>query len=286
MIKIKQNNLYLITGGSGFLGEPLTNYVLSQGGKVRIMARDEGKLIRIKEMFPSVEIFPGDIFDEFEVQQAMKEVVGVFHLAASKHVGLAEKFVRENIKTNTLGSLNILEQSINHPTLEFVLAVSTDKAAQVAGVYGATKLLMERSIKQYEELNQNVKYRIVRYGNVLYSTGSVLCKWKELIEHGKGVVVTEPSATRFFWSVDQAIDLIVDCMNNATDSTPFCPLMKSMSIKNLLQAMIEKYSNGKEIPINIIGLQPGENLHEKVLEQGPYSNEVTEFTINEIKELI
>ena len=146
--------------------------------------------------------------------------------------------------------------------------------------------MMERLVKQFEALNTKCKYRVVRYGNVLYSTGSVLCKWKELIQQGKEVVVTDPSATRFFWSVDQAIELIIDCMNNATDSTPFCPSMKSMSINNLLQAMIEKYSNGKEISIKTIGLQPGENLHEKVLEEGPYSNEVTEFTIDEIKELI
>jgi UDP-N-acetylglucosamine 4,6-dehydratase/UDP-glucose 4-epimerase len=286
MIIIKQNNLYLITGGSGFLGEPLTEYILSQGGRVRIIARDEGKLIRIKEMFPSVEIFPGDISDVFEIQQSMKEVVGVFHLAASKHVGLAEKFVRENIKTNILGSLNILEQSINHPTLEFVLSISTDKAAQVAGVYGATKLLMERSIKQYEELNQNVKYRIVRYGNVLYSTGSVLCKWKDLIQQGKSVIVTEPEATRFFWTVADAIQLIEDCMQNSTDSTPYCPTMKSMRIKDLLNAMILKYSNDQNIEIKIIGLQPGENMHEKVLEEGPYSNEVEHFTVEEILTLI
>jgi UDP-N-acetylglucosamine 4,6-dehydratase/UDP-glucose 4-epimerase len=145
---------------------------------------------------------------------------------------------------------------------------------------------MERLFTQYEKLNSNCKYRIVRYGNVLYSTGSVLCKWKELIQQGKEVIVTAPDATRFFWSVDQAIDLIVDCMENATDSTPHCPSMKSMSIKNLLQAMVDKYSNGQPIPIKVIGLQPGENMHEKVLEQGPYSNEVDQFTIEEIKQLI
>jgi UDP-N-acetylglucosamine 4,6-dehydratase/UDP-glucose 4-epimerase len=216
----------------------------------------------------------------------MHDVVGVFHLAASKHVGLAEKFVRENIKTNVIGSLNILEHSLNHPTLKFVLSVSTDKAAQVAGVYGATKFLMERSIKQYEELNPTVMYRTVRYGNVLYSTGSVLCKWKDLIEQGNEVVVTAPDATRFFWSVDDAIQLIIDCMGESIDSTPYCPIMKSMRIDDLLQAMIQKYGNGQEIPVKIIGLQPGENMHEKVLEEGPYSNEVEHFTIEEILPMI
>jgi UDP-N-acetylglucosamine 4,6-dehydratase/UDP-glucose 4-epimerase len=286
MITIEKNKLYLVTGGSGFLGHPLVKYILQQGGNVRVISRDEGKLIDLKEKYAAVDIYTGDISDSFEVRQAMSGVTGVFHLAASKHVGLAEKFVRENIKTNVIGSLNILEQSLNHPTLKFVLCVSTDKAAQVAGVYGATKFLMERAIKQYEEINPSIQYRTVRYGNVLYSTGSVLCKWKDLISSGKEVIVTDPNATRFFWSVDDAIQLIIDCMANSTDSTPYCPIMKSMRIEDLLYAMIQKYSSGQHIDIKVIGLQPGENMHEKVLEEGPYSNEVEHFTIDEILPMI
>lgn len=285
MIQIEKDKKYLVTGGSGFLGIPLVKYILSKGASVRVIARDEGKLITLREMYPNVEIYPGDISDAVEVKQSMIGINGVFHLAASKHVGLAEKFVRENVKTNTLGSLYILEESL-HMDLDFILGISTDKAAQVAGVYGATKLLMERLFSQYEKLNPNCKYRIVRYGNVLYSTGSVLCKWKELIQQGKEVIVTEPTATRFFWNVEQAIDLIKDCMLNAVNSAPYCPEMKSMSIQNLLTAMIQKYGNGHSVSVKVIGLQPGENLHEKVMEHGPYSNEVNQFTIEEIKELI
>lgn len=286
MIQIKQDELYLVTGGSGFLGQPLIGYIISKGGRVRTIARDEGKLINTLEKYPSIEIFPGDISDEFEVLQAMQGVTGVFHLAASKHVGLAEKFVRENIKTNILGSINIMEASLKLSSLEFILTISTDKAAQVSGVYGATKFLMERVIKQYEELNKNIKYRIVRYGNVLYSTGSVLCKWKELILRGEKVIVTEPEATRFFWTVTDAIQLIEDCMKYSTNSKPYCPAMKSMRIRDLLEAMIQKYSKDQKIEVEIIGLQPGENLHEKVLEDGPYSNEVEYFTVDEILPLI
>jgi len=282
---IEKDKLYLVTGGGGFLGKPLVQTILNKGGRVRIMGRDEGTLISLKEKHPEIEIFPGDISDSFEVKQAMKNIDGVFHLAASKHVGLAETFVRENIKTNTIGSLNIYEQSLNQE-LDFIIAISTDKASQVSGVYGATKLLMERLSKQYEKLNPDCQYRIVRYGNVLYSTGSVLCKWKDLIEEGKEVIVTEPKATRFFWTVQQAIDLILQCMDESENSEPFCPDMKSMSIENLLNAMVIKYGKGKDIKINTIGLQPGENLHEKVLDEGPYSNEVTQFTIEEILDLI
>tara|TARA_R110000782_G_scaffold175956_2_gene267073 strand:+ start:1164 stop:2018 length:855 start_codon:yes stop_codon:yes gene_type:complete len=284
-MKIKKGKLYLVTGGSGFLGFPLVDKIISEGAKVRVIARDEGKLISLKEKYPDIEIYPGDIADRFEVKQAMKGVNGVFHLAASKHVGLAETFVRENVKSNTLGSLNILEESLDC-NLDFILTTSTDKAAQVAGVYGATKFLVERLFKQFESLNPKCQYRIVRYGNVLYSTGSVLCKWKDLIEQGKEVIVTEPSATRFFWNVEQAIQLIIDCLDESIDSSPYCPSMKSMRIDNLLEAMVQKYGNGQTIKIKEIGLQPGENLHEKVMEEGPYSNECEQFTIEEIKELI
>lgn len=286
MITLSSHKKYLITGATGFLGKALVEQLTKMNiTNIRAFSRDEGALISLKEKFPHIDIFSGDVSDLFEVQQAMKGINGIFHLAASKHVGLAETFVRENIKTNTIGSLNIYEQSLKQD-LDFVVSISTDKAAQVSGVYGATKLLMERLCSQYEKLNPNCQYRVVRYGNVLYSTGSVLCKWKDLISDGKDVIVTEPNATRFFWTIDQAIKLIMDCLEQATDSKPFCPSMRSISISNLLKAMIEKYSNGKPINIKVIGLQPGENLHEKVLDDGPFSNEVDQFTITEILELI
>jgi UDP-N-acetylglucosamine 4,6-dehydratase len=282
---IKKNKKYLITGGTGFLGESLVERLLNKGCAIRVMSRNEGKLITLKQKFPNVEIYSGDISDPFEVKQAMKGIDGVFHLAASKHVGLAEKFVRECVKSNTLGSLNILNQSLEQD-LDFIIGISTDKAAQVAGVYGASKLLMERLFKQFESINANCNYRIVRYGNVLYSTGSVLCKWKELIENNQQCIATDLNATRFYWTVDQALDLIFDCLNHSANSDPFCPDMKSIKIKDLLKAMYIKYGNGNYIQPKIIGLQNGENMHEKIMEDGPFSNEVENFTIDEIIELI
>jgi UDP-N-acetylglucosamine 4,6-dehydratase len=285
-ITIKKGKTYLVTGGSGFLGVPLCERILSQGGKVRSIARDEGKLIDLKQQFPEVEILTGDICDKFEVKQAMKGITGVFHLAASKHVGIAEKQVRECIKSNTLGSLYILEESLNTKP-EFVLGVSTDKAAKVAGVYGASKLLMERLFGQFEALNEETQYRLVRYGNVLYSTGSVLCKWKDLLEQGKEVIVTDGNATRFFWTVDQAVDLIFECLLNAEDYAPYVTDMKAMSIDNLLKAMAKKYlPKNEELKIKYIGLQPGENMHEIITEDGFSSEHAKRFTINEILELI
>ena len=163
-------------------------------------------------------------------------VNAVFHLAASKHVGLAETYSRECTKTNVNGTLNILEESLCQD-LDFVVGISTDKAAQVSGVYGATKLLMERLFQQYERINPTGNYRIVRYGNVLESTGSVLCKWKVLLQESKQVIITDPDATRFFWTRDQAVDLIFSCLKESNSSMPWVPEMKSMAMGDLLEAM-------------------------------------------------
>jgi len=286
MITIKQGQKYLVTGGSGFLGEELIKRIIDHGGNVVTISRDEGKLIELKQKYPQVEILTGDVYDRFDVQQAIKGCNGIFHLAAFKHVGMAETLTRECTKSNVIGSMNILEESVNDK-VEFVLGISTDKAAQISGIYGASKYIMEKLFSQFESNYPNIDFRIVRYGNVLYSTGSVLCKWKDLLQRGQEVIVTAPEATRYFWTIEQAVDLIFDCMKNATNSKPYVPEMKSMSVGDLLQAMSQKYlPRGLKLKMKTIGLQPGENLHEKIIEDGKHSNEVTRFSIEEIKEMI
>ncbi|MAE82029.1 MAG: capsule biosynthesis protein CapD [Flammeovirgaceae bacterium] len=283
---IKKDKKYLVTGGSGFLGEELIKRIIDHGGNVVTISRDEGKLIELKQKYPQVEILTGDVYDRFDVQQAIKGCNGIFHLAAFKHVGMAETLTRECTKSNVIGSMNILEESVNDK-VEFVLGISTDKAAQISGIYGASKYIMEKLFSQFESNYPNIDFRIVRYGNVLYSTGSVLCKWKDLLQRGQEVIVTAPEATRYFWTIEQAVDLIFDCMKNATNSKPYVPEMKSMSVGDLLQAMSQKYlPRGLKLKMKTIGLQPGENLHEKIIEDGKYSNEVDKFSIEEIKEMI
>ena len=180
MIEIKNGNKYLVTGGSGFLGGELIQRIINEGGKVVTVARNEGQLIKLKQKFPYVQIETGDITNKHSVHRVMKGVTGVFHLAAFKHVGMAETQSVECTNSNVIGSKNVLECGVEEG-VDFILGISTDKAAQVAGVYGASKLLMEKMFKQYEVDYPNIKFRLVRYGNVLYSTGSVLCKWKELL---------------------------------------------------------------------------------------------------------
>ena len=284
---LDKNKTYLVTGGAGFLGQELIARLEAVGcTNVVTISRNEGKLIALKEKFPFVKIIPGDISDPYCAEKAVQGVDAIFHLAAFKHVGLAEENVRECVLGNVNGTLNLLELTRKYP-IEFMLGISTDKAAQVSGVYGATKLLHERLFTDYERMNPNTTYRTVRYGNVLYSTGSVLCKWKDRLQNDEEVIITDPNATRFYWTVDQAIDLIFDCLANAQDSKPYVPEMKSMSVGDLLQAMIRKYlPEGNTPKVKTIGLQPGENVHEVIVEGGPNSSQVDRFTIEEIMELV
>lgn len=277
MDRIFLYNMILISGGTGFLAEELIRRL--QGKNIRVVARNEGKLVALKEQFPAIEILTGDIADEWVARKAMVGITEVYHLAAFKHVGLAEENVFECISTNITGTLNLLKVSLETKPKVF-LSISTDKAAQVVGVYGATKFLMERLIGEAERVNSDTKYRVVRYGNVLYSTGSVLCKWKEKIEKGEVVTVTDPNATRFFWTREEAVDLIFNCIDESKDSTPMIPEMKGASMGNVLVAMIEKYGNAEQA-VDYIGLQPGENLHE-TMDGKVFSNEVGQFTVEEL----
>lgn len=270
------------TGGTGFLASELIARLYDGNCELTVVARNEGKLIELKQEYPNIKIITGDIADQYIAEKAIKGQDGVYHLAAFKHIGLAEVQARECILSNVVGTLNVLAASKKYKS-KFVLGISTDKAVQVSGVYGATKLLMERLFQDYERANPATKYRIVRYGNILYSTGSVLCIWKDKILKGEPLIVTDPEATRFYWTVKQAVDLIFECMEKATDTTPYVPEMKSMKVGDLLKALMIKCGNTK---IEYIGLQQGENKHEKLTEDGLDSSQVEQYSVKEIIKMI
>ena len=277
---------YLVTGGTGFLGEKLIENLINEGHTVKTVARNEGKLISLKNKFPALEIIPGDIVSKITCKQCCQNIDGIFHLAAFKHVRMAEEYSLECINTNIIGTLNILEETLN-TKLDFIIGISTDKVAQVNGTYGASKYLMESLFKQFEKLNSHIKYRLVRYGNVLYSTGSVLCIWKEKLLKGEEIIITDKNITRFYWTREEAIKLIFDCLENSKDTTPYLPEMKSMILGDILEAMKIKYlPKDKVLKIKEIGLQLGENFHEKLTSDGLDSGQVDKYTIKEIISLI
>ena len=280
---ITKDKKYLITGGTGVLGYSLCERIISMGGQVVVMSRSESKLKKLKEKYKEIEVVVGNICDRQLVRNIVKKVEGVFHLAAVADGMQAGKPI-ESVKTNVIGSLVVLEEASN---VDFVLGISSDKVVQVSGSYGATKFLMEKLFNQFEEINPKVKYRVIRLGNVIYSVDSVLYRWKSLIENCKEVVVTDKRATRFFMTSDKAIDLVLNCLENAKDSKPYFETMKSTSIGNLLQAMINKYApKDCKLPVKRIGLHSSENLHEKVFEGGPFTNEIEQYSVEELEEMV
>ena len=280
---ISRGKKYLITGGTGVIGYHLCEKILNMGGEVIVLSRNENNLNKLKEKYNEIETVVGDVCDRELIKDTIKKVNGVFHLAALAQ-GMQSGKPVESIHTNLIGSINVLESSTD---VDFVLGISSDKAVQVSGTYGATKFLMEKLFSQFEENNSKIKYRIVRLGNIIYSTDSVLCKWKKLIQHCEELTVTDYNATRFYLTPEESVNLILNCLKNSVDSKPYFEYTKSTSIGDLLQAMTNKYlSSDCELPINVIGLQPNENLHEKISEDGSFTNEIDSYTITELEELI
>lgn len=273
----------VVFGGSGFLGIPLIERLISLGNtNILSVSRNEGAAVALKERFKDVSIMIGDIADPWVVKKSMEDATACFLLSAMKHVGLSEKDVKSCVSTNIMGTLNVINESLLTKP-KTLLLISSDKAAQPTGIYGCSKKLGEGLMGEAQTMNTGTAYRVVRYGNVLYSTGSVLCKWRDKMQKGEEVIVTDPDATRFYWPVEEAVDLIFDCIENATSAEPFITSMKSIRLGDLLEAMMSKYGR---VPVRIIGLQPGENMHEVIVPELPDSFRSARYTKEEIFELI
>lgn len=267
----------LVTGGTGFLGYELVLQLLKLGAKVRVLARNESNLNTLKLNHPEVEVYCGDVNNSYSVKHACQGVDGLFHLGAFKHVTLAEKFALECIESNIIGSLNLLKESVDQK-MEFAFFVSTDKAYTLNGNYSITKFLMEQLVKEYSNINVNTQYNIIRLGNILYSTGSVLCKWKDDLINNRNIKLTHPDAVRFFISKEHAVqEILTQLNNNIFENTP---KIKGIKMGVLAELMIEKYNN--KCNYEIIGLQAGENLNEKISKEF----QLEEYSKEEIFNLI
>jgi len=267
----------VVFGGSGFLGTALIARLVNEGkNNIVAVARNEGALVALKEKFPSIEIIVGDIADRWIVKKAMKDADAVFLLSALKHVGLAEIEVKSCINTNIIGCMNVIDESlITEPTT--LMFISTDKASQPMGVYGCSKKIGEKLIAEAEKINPDTKYRVCRFGNVWGSTGSIITKWKPKLLKGQEIILTDPEASRFFFSVQDAVNLVFECIDIAKDSTPFVPIMKAVKMQTVLESCMEAYGIS---PVKIIGLQPGENKIE-TMDGVNFSDTADQFTKDE-----
>ncbi len=269
----------LITGGTGSLGQALTKRLLEMGPKaIRIFSRNESKQIEMENIFKDdrLRFFLGDVRDLPRLNKAVEDVDFVFHAAALKHVPKIEYNPFEAIKTNILGSENIINACLTN-NVEKAVCVSTDKAVSPLNIYGATKLLMEKLFVTANNYLNEEKYKTkffgLRYGNVLGSSGSVVPLFIEQIKSKKKISITDASMTRFSITMSEALDFILHATELGTGSEIFVPKLRAYSLLDVKEALFEMLENTGE---EIIGIRPGEKLNETLInsEEIRYSWEI------------
>lgn len=258
----------LITGGTGSLGFALAKRLLNYDVKgIRIFSRNESRQVAMESSLkdPRLRFLIGDIRDLPRLITAFEDVDIVFHAAALKHVPLIEYNPFEAIKTNVVGTQNVIEACINQ-NVEIAVGVGTDKAVSPINAYGATKLLMEKLfVTANNYLNPSrhkTKFIALRYGNVLGSSGSVIPKFIEQAKLKQKITITEPTMTRFSITMDEALDFILESTSLGRGSEIFVPKLKAysiMDVKNAVEGLISE--NGHEV----VGIRAGEKIHETLI---------------------
>ena len=255
----------LITGGTGSLGNALTSRLLKEDvDTIRIFSRNENKQNTMEAEFKDgrLRFLLGDVRDYSRLVRAMEDIDIVFHAAALKHVPIIEYNPFEAIKTNVIGSQNVIDACLKE-NVEKAVAIGTDKAVSPLNTYGATKLLMEKlfvtSSNYLKKERHKTKFVALRYGNVLGSSGSVIPKFIEQIKNKEKITITDPAMTRFSISMDKALDFILHATENTKGSEIFVPKLRAYSIGDLKEALFELLGKTNE---EIIGIREGEKLNE------------------------
>ena len=264
----------LVTGGVGSIGKELVKNILKMDvGAIRVLDNNETGLFDLGQELRSdkIRLLVGDVRDKERLKRAMEGVDIVFHAAALKHVPLCEYNPFDAVKTNILGTQNLLNVALDEE-VEKVIVISTDKAVNPVNVMGATKLLAERltlSANSYRG-NRRTVFSCVRFGNVVASRGSVIPLFAEQIRMGGPVTVTDPAMTRFIMDIPRATDLVLRAGVMARYGEIFILKMPVIKIGDLAETMIsfctqKNGQNGNDIKIEIIGARPGEKKHEDLM---------------------
>jgi len=272
----------LITGGTGSFGKKFTKIVLEekQPKKIIIFSRDELKQHEMKMHgydHPSLRYFIGDVRDRERLIRAMNGVDIVIHAAALKQVPACEYNPMEAIKTNIIGTSNVVEAALDAGVSK-VLALSTDKAVNPVNLYGATKLAAEKLVIQSNAYagGRATRYSCVRYGNVVGSRGSVVPLFLKQRASGR-VTITDARMTRFWLSLEQGVHFVINCIEQMEGGEVFVPKIPSTTIVDLAKAI------APDIEIEIIGIRPGEKLHEVLISEDEARNTVERETMFIVK---
>ena len=270
----------LITGGTGSLGTALTKKLLQTNVEtIRIFSRDEWKQAQMQSEFKDKRLryLIGDVRDKERLSRALEDIDIVIHAAALKQMPVAEYNPFEAVKTNIIGTQNLIESCLDN-NVESVLAVGTDKAVSPVNTYGATKLLMERLFvsANFYKGNHKTKFLCVRYGNVLGSRGSIVPIFINQIKSGKKITITDPLMTRFTITMDQALELIFRALKNGIGGEIFIPKLNAYKVGDIKDAILDLLNGSNET--EIISVRVGEKIHESLVSLDELRNT---FEINE-----
>ena len=271
--KIFQNKRILVTGGTGSIGSEIVRQLLKfEPKQIRIYSRDDSKQFYLQQELGEnkkneeiLRFLIGDIRDKDRLDRAFKDIDIVFHAAALKHVPFCETNPFEATKTNVYGTQNILDLAIDHQ-VERVVAISTDKAVYPNTFMGISKLMMERLVVSASNYSGHpeIKFSVVRFGNVVNSRGSVIPLWIDQIKKGRQITITDKRMERYFMSIENAVNLVFMAATIMLGNEIFVLKMSKYNIYELAQRVIKKYGDSKKTEIKIIGAREREKMDEKL----------------------
>ena len=275
------NKTLMITGGTGSFGNVVLNRFLDTDiGEIRIFSRDEKKQddmrhefqVKMPEVAEKIQFYIGDVRDLASVKNAMHGVDYIFHAAALKQVPSCEFFPIEAVKTNVIGTDNVLTAAIEEG-VEAVICLSTDKAAYPVNAMGTRKAIMEKVVVAKSRTTTKTKICCTRYGNVMCSRGSVIPLWIEQIKKGQPITVTDPNMTRFIMSLDEAVDLVLFAFEHGASGDILVKKAPACTIKTQAEAVCELFGADKK-DIKVIGIRHGEKMYETLLTNEECANAI------------
>ncbi len=279
-----KDKVLLITGGTGSFGNAVLNRFLETDiEEIRIFSRDEKKQddmrheyqAKMPDVANKIKFYIGDVRDLKSVKNAMHGVDYIFHAAALKQVPSCEFFPIEAVKTNVIGTENVLTAAIEEGVRNIV-CLSTDKAAYPVNAMGTSKAMMEKVIvaKSRTVAEEKTKISCTRYGNVMCSRGSVIPLWIEQIKNGEAITITEPNMTRFIMSLEEAVDLVLFAFEQAETGDIMVQKAPACTIEVLAQAVKELFDKENATKIKVIGIRHGEKLYETLLTNEECANAI------------
>ena len=266
------NKVLLITGGTGSFGNAVLNrFITSDIGEIRIFSRDEKKQddmrheyqLKYPEYADKIKFYIGDVRNIDSICPAMVGVDYIFHAAALKQVPSCEFFPMEAVRTNVIGTENVLTAAID-AGVKTVVCLSTDKAAYPVNAMGTSKAMMEKVIVAKSRTTKSTRICCTRYGNVMCSRGSVIPLWIDQIRAGQPITITEPSMTRFIMSLEEAVELVLFAFEHGESGDILVQKAPACTIETQAKAVMQLFG-GKEEDIKVIGIRHGEKMYETLL---------------------